>query len=518
MVVQLLPNMASSNDIPMSGGASVHSVTSEESHHHSVSSHLLDGELTAGELNEIPELPAMPEIVEAYDFDPAMVSSLLDESHPATQIAITASALDNALAGFELLPSTTAEPAAVLVPKAVPMPILPAANAPTAEETSKGKKRTSTSKKAGPTKKRKVTNKEAHGSPVISAMIAMVEPPALNSPSASSAFDRTVTPPLSPVHVFPVAVQSGITKPLFPKPSTEVFAPSPTTTSAPAPAPAKQVKTNTAPSKQPMDSFISSDHGPVNISTEHIHMLTSENGPVECAKAVVTVTTGTDGRRVSKSHLSQEQRAQASRDRNREHARNTRLRKKAYVEELKRTLMALCAQRDADTLAEQRKTKLEEQHRNVRFSVLQEFLRLKGNNIQDPSRWSAILVPSFTMRMPTITAQELVEEKTLAGVPQAMEEASDFGGFLQTVGGKASSLVTLQYTLGDRSSLFMDGNNAVLEWNATTVGAVANGATREMTIHGNIKAQFDPESNKVVGASMLFDSGSILAQKRAVAP
>ena len=44
--------------------------------------------------------------------------------------------------------------------------------------------------------------------------------------------------------------------------------------------------------------------------------------------------------------------AKANRDRNREHARNTRLRKKAYLEKLKTTVDELC--RERDTLVSER--------------------------------------------------------------------------------------------------------------------------------------------------------------------
>jgi len=468
----------------------------------------------------------MGSVVDSYNFDPTAPTTLLDESHPATQIALTASALDGGLVNFEFLPSATTSqtfteqtaPVSLVVPEEVP--IVPSA----AVSEGKAKKRSASQKSGGSTKKRRVSKNEAvedkpeQGSPALSPKTVAIEPPVPVSPSSSLSghTDRkmAVAPPLSahsPMPVFPTV--TGNTKPLLPKPSPEATkaaisaAPSPAT----APAPATTTSSN---SKTPSTEPLVLPDAPPNITTEHIHMLTSENGPAECAKAVVTVTTGVDGRRVSKSHLSQEQRAQASRDRNREHARNTRLRKKAYIEELKRTLMALCDQRDANALEERRKKKLEEQHRNVRFSVLEEFLRLRGNNVSELVRWSAILIPGFTLRLPTINAQEQVEDKDLSGVTQVMDESSAFSAFLQTFGNGLSP-VTIQYSI-NRSDLFMDGNNAVLEWSASSQGAVANGARDEIKFHGNIKAKFDPESNRIVSASIMFDSGIVLAQKKSV--
>eukprot|EP00957_Ditylum_brightwellii_P182146 13877737-Ditylum_brightwellii.AAC.1 len=50
--------------------------------------------------------------------------------------------------------------------------------------------------------------------------------------------------------------------------------------------------------------------------------------------------------------MTPEEKLKANRDRNREHARNTRLRKKAYLEKLKVTVDELC--RERDTLVSER--------------------------------------------------------------------------------------------------------------------------------------------------------------------
>lgn len=477
---------------------------SEESAHPSVVSDLFDGDLGADELNEIPTLPEMDGTVDNFVFDPTIATSLLDH-HPATQIALTASALDGALGTFEFL-ETTETMTNTAVPQETSIPALPVSINTVHMSTGTGNKRSSPNNAGGLTKKRRV--EEVHGSPVLSFVVGEHEPPALAliSPGSSGEHRTTITPPLSSMPELPPV--SGSTQSLLPRPTTET---APATEDPPATTATKKSKSSPTKNK-PL--VIPPAGAPADTSTEHVHMLISEVGPAECAKAIVAVPTGVDGRRVSKAHLSQEERAQASRDRNREHARNTRLRKKAYVEELKRTLLALCDQRDVNDLEEKRKTKLEDQNRNVRFSVLEEFLNLRASNSQDEFRWSAILVPEFTLRSPAFNAQESVGDMTLAGVAQVMEDCNAFSSFLQSIG-SGPSAVSLQYDL-DRSNLFMDGNSAILEWNASTVGAVAKGAKEEIKFRGNIKAQFDPLSNKIVSATMLFDSGVVLAQKKSL--
>jgi len=70
-----------------------------------------------------------------------------------------------------------------------------------------------------------------------------------------------------------------------------------------------------------------------------------------------------------RQNLTPDERAKQNRDRNREHARNTRLRKKAFVEELKHTLTELVTQRNADETEKRRVAQLELEQREVRFRV-----------------------------------------------------------------------------------------------------------------------------------------------------
>jgi len=82
----------------------------------------------------------------------------------------------------------------------------------------------------------------------------------------------------------------------------------------------------------------------IDTSTTHIKALTGTNWVAACSGAAgggehVSAADAKAGNRTGKKvNMSADERARQNRDRNREHARNTRLRKKAYVEELKKTL------------------------------------------------------------------------------------------------------------------------------------------------------------------------------------
>ncbi len=218
----------------------------------------------------------------------------------------------------------------------------------------------------------------------------------------------------------------------------------------------------------------------IDISTEHIKALTGTNWVAVCegggsSNASVDKTNN----RARRQNLTPDERARQNRDRNREHARNTRLRKKAYVEELKRTLTALVSQRDTAELEKRHAAQRELEQREVRFRVVEEFLKLRGRNEPTYARWAAILEDNFTMTLPNTDFRDMVTnargqfEQRLSGVSQAMTDSSLFASFLQSLGRLNRSTDTVSFVyVCDRKNFFMDNCSAVLNWSASTHGAI----------------------------------------------
>ena len=216
----------------------------------------------------------------------------------------------------------------------------------------------------------------------------------------------------------------------------------------------------------------------VDTSTEHIKALTGSNWVTVCSDGQ-SCSSGGDktNNRARRQNLTPDERARQNRDRNREHARNTRLRKKAYVDELKRTLTALVSQRDAAELEKRHSAQRELEQREVRFRVVEEFLKLRGRNEGNYARWAAILEDSFTMTLPNTDYREIAAERgqyeqSLSGVAQAMSDSSMLAGFLQSLA-KVSSGHQISFVYNcDRNHFFMDNCTAVLYWTATSNGAI----------------------------------------------
>ena len=327
-----------------------------------------------------------------------------------------------------------------------------------------------------------------------------------------------------------------------------------TTAAAPTTVPAA---VPSLPSARPTPT-VGVDKKPINTSSSHIAALTSSNWVQACsegvgdaaqAAALAAAAAANDpaqskAARARRANLTPDERARQNRDRNREHARNTRLRKKAYVEELKKTLTELVAQRDAAELERRHEAQRDVEVREVRFRVMEEFLKLRsqGDNPNLLTRWSAIMEDGFTLSIPRTDYRPIVAgqttmrravsidatssasilksdslEQILRGPNQVMEDASNLASFVNTFGDSTSNAGPVRFAYHcERKNFMMDGVNAILHWTASTAGAVAKGAPSEMVVKGMMKANFSPASNKLNSAELLFDTGCITSQARSL--
>lgn len=261
----------------------------------------------------------------------------------------------------------------------------------------------------------------------------------------------------------------------------------------------------------------------VDTSTAHIKALTSSNWVNACSSTTECPTTASSGdksnNRARRQNLTPDERARQNRDRNREHARNTRLRKKAYVEELKRTLTELVSQRDAADLEKRHAAQREMEQREVRFRVMEEFLKLRGRNEPNFARWIAILEDEFELTLPLTPYRKTVNDETgdqhvLQGAGDVMADAACVSAFLQTLGNAPgqNGSVTLLHSC-ERKKFFMDGCTAVMQWTATSQGAAS-----EISVKGMMRAKFCAASNKLISAEMMFDTGSVATQVSSETP
>jgi hypothetical protein len=310
---------------------------------------------------------------------------------------------------------------------------------------------------------------------------------------------------------------------------------------------------NTNRNKEESDAFVKA----VDTSTAHVAALTSNNWVAACAASISGAPPGSaqaaqaaalaaasdpaaaKAARARRATLTADERARQNRDRNREHARNTRLRKKAYVEELKRTLTELVSQRDAADVEKRHEKQRDLEVREVRYRVMEEFLKLRARGSEQNllARWIAILEDGFTLTLPKTpyrssamidsqprrvlngeAAQPLDTSKTvLQNANQCFDDASKVASFISSL--FMGNAVQMTYHC-ERTHFMMDGVKAILDWTlkATLQTPNGNSAAKPSTfvVKGCMRATFSPASNKLASAELLFDTGTVVSQIKAM--
>jgi hypothetical protein len=419
-------------------------------------------------------------------------------------------------------------------------PLAPATGAATKRKASVGGpnavKRTKTVRKAVVKKKtaaaKKVKNDTPNPLKVVPAPVASAPIAAKPAAAKTVPVKTTVARPAVSACSSPSTSVSKSIKPALKITAPQNVAPAPVLSSTPTEADFKNVAQaavsnlimNASGGKSETTKAADSA-GKIDTSTDHVKALTGSNWVSVCSggdspSSSNQASADKMNNRSRRQNLTPDERARQNRDRNREHARNTRLRKKAYVEELKRTLTALVAQRDAADLEKRHASQRELEQREVRFRVTEEFLKLRGRNEANPARWAAILEDGFTLTLPITDFRGMVHsgetnhqqrfEQVLTGVPEIMNDSNLCSAFLQGLG-KGHGDVTLVYDC-DRKNFFMDNCTAMLEFTATSHGAVQQGAVSELSMKGNVRAKFSPASNKLISVVMTFDTGVIMSQ------
>jgi PAS domain S-box-containing protein len=233
------------------------------------------------------------------------------------------------------------------------------------------------------------------------------------------------------------------------------------------------------------------------------------------------VTSG-DDTELDTSDMNPEERAKANRDRNRDHARNTRLRKKAYLEKLKITVDELC--RERDTLVTERAgtaTLIVEMH-NTRTEVLMSFFALRSADEQRRELWASILDEScFACVMPvtpyrSFPASEVQVSKcqrTVLGIDGMMSDTASLHVMLNTLIDRSrfpTASIKFRFTLVTED-VVVAGNQMMARWAMTTTNAVQYGARMEVAKQGMLCAKFN-SAHKIIGLELMFDVMAFMLQ------
>ncbi len=223
----------------------------------------------------------------------------------------------------------------------------------------------------------------------------------------------------------------------------------------------------------------------------------------------------------SEDLMSEEEKAQANRLRNREHARNTRARKKAYLESLKSTLDELCKERD--TLVSERAgaASLLLEMQKTRTDVLLSFFALRSSYEKRRQTWSSILDESIMCVMPVTPYRSFLAsevqisrcQRNVMGIDGVINDTASLHVLLNSLVDRSKNpyaAMKFRYTLIAEDAV-VSGNQMMARWSMSTENAIELGAKREVTKAGMLCAKFS-SAHKIVHLELMFDVMAFMLQ------
>ncbi|KAL7430400.1 hypothetical protein ACHAXM_004478 [Skeletonema potamos] len=223
-------------------------------------------------------------------------------------------------------------------------------------------------------------------------------------------------------------------------------------------------------------------------------------------------------------NLAAQEKLRNNRERNREHAKNTRIRKKAYVERLKITVDELC--RERDTLVSERATSanLMVEIHSKRVDVLRSLFALRASYNVDQRRelWSSLLDECcFTCRLPVTPYQSFPSsevqvsncQRTIVGVDAMMNDVASNSVFLDSIVNRQrypKGKIKFHYKLVTDETPIA-GNQLMARWSMETLNAKQCGAHSELHQNGMLFCKFN-SSHKIVSLEMMFDVMAFMLQ------
>jgi PAS domain S-box-containing protein len=218
------------------------------------------------------------------------------------------------------------------------------------------------------------------------------------------------------------------------------------------------------------------------------------------------------GSKRQRTNMTEAEKAQFERERNRLHARNTRARKKQYVEELKARVDELVQQKD-EILREraEKSQKLSDQQARWK-QTLRTALNLREQACMDEAKWRAVLVDNFKLTLPVTPyrsfnpADVVNHRRIMIGVEGMINDTASLKVLCDNLGSKSvdEGRTSIEYLLGRDDYMFTGNEGLMCTFIMQTKDAVAHGALMEVEKHGMLRAKF-AEDGRLEELDMMWD-------------
>lgn len=250
----------------------------------------------------------------------------------------------------------------------------------------------------------------------------------------------------------------------------------------------------------------------------------------EAAAAEVALSSQFPGDENDKSsrkrkQLSVDEKAQQNRDRNREHAKNTRLRKKAYVTKLKELMDQVTRQKDKDDKDRKKVGEKIYEETVIRKHILRTMLSYRAENCQDRATWSSILDDSVMFSIPVTPYRSfhkndvVTNNRVLNGIEAVMKDVASFAVLVESIGqGSNAWMDAIKHGEGGQVLIHVEpqeilaaGDYVMICYYMEMIGVGMNDSINKCIQHGMIRCQFN-EENKIIAVEMVFDVMAFLQQ------
>jgi len=227
--------------------------------------------------------------------------------------------------------------------------------------------------------------------------------------------------------------------------------------------------------------------------------------------------------------LSAEERVALERERNREHARNTRLRKKAALATLKETVEKLQEKQEK----RERAVAATFARGAVKRACVETFFRYRARAERSPHRWAQVVAPDVEVWQPVNPAQSCRPSqirgtrRVCVGVEALVEDAASLAVAFRSVGRRGPRAAkfdraprfVFEATIASRDQseaaiqdAFATSDVVGMHWSMRTLDAVDFGVKREVSMHGMLVAKFDAATCKVEHVEFLHDVNALATQ------
>lgn len=223
--------------------------------------------------------------------------------------------------------------------------------------------------------------------------------------------------------------------------------------------------------------------------------------------------------------LNPDEKLQINRDRNREHAKNTRLRKKAYVVKLKELVDQMTAQKNAEETERRSYGMRIHETQTIRKNVVRLLLSYRSTNMRDREKWANILDEAFEMTLPITPYRSFPKHNIVnsshivTGIDAVIADSASLALMAQGVcygtpqwqaAIKCGQGCRLAYTVS-RDDMIAAGERVMCRFSLRTEGSEQVGALYGCVQHGMLQAHFNND-NKLIAAEMIFDVMGFMQQ------